>query len=236
MTHEDDSTASISNVGLRLTEFWTKDATAWFATVEAQFQTRKITASRSRYHHVVASLNQETCSIIRDILVGDEANQTYENLKATLIERTSLSEEQRMRKLVGLGPLGDRRPSQLFREMQLLDPENNAGSGMKKALFINHMPAHIRAVLRAQKDLSLTEVSSLADRVLDPEDSTTSAFLPISQVSSQATPPLSDVQTLRQATEKKSTNFCWFHRRWGSKAQKCNPPCSWSSENAHPRP
>lgn len=236
MAHDEDHTTSISNVGLRLTEFWTKDATAWFATVEAQFQTRKITASRSRYHHVVASLNQETCSIIRDILVGDERNQTYENLKATLIECTSLSEEQRMRKLVTLGPLGDRRPSQLFRDMQLLYPDNNAGSGMKKAIFINLMPAHIRAVLLAKNDLSLAEISSLVDRVLDLEDSTTSAFLPISQVFPQAPPTSSDVQTLRQSKEKKSTNFCWYHHRWGSKAQKCNPPCSWSSENGHPRP
>lgn len=234
MSHEEDHTAIISNVGLRLTEFWTKDATAWFATVEAQFQTRKITSSRSRYHHVVASLNQETCSIIRDILVGDEAEQTYENLKATLIERTALSEEQRMRKLVALGPLGDRRPSQLFRDMQLLDPDNKAGSGMKKAIFINLMPAHIRAVLRARNDLSLAEISHLADSVLDPEDQTTSAFLPISQVSPQAPPVPSDIQSLRR--QQKSTNFCWFHRRWGSKAQKCTPPCSWSSENAHPRP
>lgn len=235
MAHDEDETISIGNVGLRLTEFWTKDATAWFATVEAQFQTRKITGSRSRYHHVVASLNQETCSIIRDILVGDEAEQTYENLKATLIERTSLSEEQRMRKLTALGPLGDRRPSQLFRDMQLLDPDNSAGSGMKKAIFINLMPAHIRAVLRAKKDLSLAEISDLADRVLDPEDSTTSAFLPISQMSPQSYPSPSDVQALRRPTEHNSTNICWYHRRWGQKAQKCNTPCSWSSGNDQPR-
>ena len=234
MAHEEPP-VSIGNVGLRLTEFWTKDATAWFATVEAQFQTRKITSSRTRYHHVVASLNQETCSIIRDILVGDEAEQTYENLKATLIKRTSLSEEQRMRKLVALGPLGDRRPSQLFRDMQLLDPGDDAGSGMKKSIFINLMPAHIRAVLRASKDLSLAEISDLADRVLDPQDSTASGFFPISQVSPQAPPSPSDVQVLRRPAAQQSTNFCWYHSRWGSKAKKCNPPCSWSSENAPPR-
>ena len=234
MSDTEETAATISNVSLRLTEFWTKDATAWFATVEAQFHTRRITSSRSRYHHVVASLNQETCSIIRDILVGAEAEQTYENLKATLIERTSLSEEQRMRKLVALGPLGDRRPSQLFRDMQLLDPDNKAGSGMKKAIFINLMPTHIRAVLRSKTDLSLAEISSLADSILDPEDQTASAFHPISQVSRHATPTSNDLQHLRR--QETSSNFCWFHRRWGSKAQKCTPPCSWSSENTLPRP
>ena len=53
---------------------WPKDATAWIATVEAQFQTRNITSSRAHYNHVVVSLNQETCAIIRDILAGDEGN------------------------------------------------------------------------------------------------------------------------------------------------------------------
>ena len=230
-----DPAASVCNVGLRLAEFWTKDAAAWFATVEAQFQTRKITSSRARYNHVVASLNQETCSIIRDILIGDEANQTYENLKATLIKRTSLSEEQRMRKLVALGPLGDRRPSQLFRDMQLLDPDNHAGTGMKTAIFINLMPAHIRPVLRASEGQPLADIATLADRILDPEDVASTAFLPVTQVSSQTSEGSSEVLALGTRSKQKPPNLCWYHRRWGSKAQKCTSPCSWSAGNAHPR-
>ena len=80
------------------------------------------------------------------------------------------------------------------------------------------MPAHIRDVFRATEGMVLAEIAALADLILDPEDSATTAFLPVSQVSPK-TPEASDQWSPSNAKQakQKSTNFCWYHRRWGSK-------------------
>ena len=132
-----------------------------------------------------------------------------------------------MRKLVAFGPLGDRCPSQLFRDMQLLDPNNHAGTGMKKAIFINLMPVVSSVLLRVwslQRFLLLLIVSLTRKiRQILP-------FLPVSQVSPETPEASGEVLAMQKQTKQKSANFCWYHRRWGPKAQKCTPPCSWSSE------
>ncbi|XP_042149544.1 uncharacterized protein LOC121837794, partial [Ixodes scapularis] len=68
----------------------------------------------------------ETAVDIRDIILEPPTTNPYDNLKAELIKRTSVSEHQRLQQLLTSEELGDRTPSQLLRRLQQLLGERAA--------------------------------------------------------------------------------------------------------------
>ena len=60
--------ADTNAVALKLPTFWTQQPRVWFAQAESQFAIRKIVSEETRYHYVVAALNQETATHVLDLL------------------------------------------------------------------------------------------------------------------------------------------------------------------------
>ncbi len=50
--------AALATVSVKLPPFWPSDPEVWFVQVEAYFTTRRITAQRTHFDHVVASLSR----------------------------------------------------------------------------------------------------------------------------------------------------------------------------------
>ena len=128
VTDEAHAAETISAINLKLPPFWPSDPHLWFAQVEAQFSTRGITAQKTKYEYVVASLSPEFATQVRDLILRVPATSPYDTLKRQLITRTALPEECRVRQLLQSTELGDQRPSQLLRRMQQLLGEDAAGS------------------------------------------------------------------------------------------------------------
>ena len=151
---------------MKLPPFWPADPDVWFAQVEAQFSTRGITAQKTKYEYVVVSLSPEFATEVRDLIL----NVPYDTLKQQLIARTAVPEQRRLQRLFHSVELGDRRPTQLLRQMQQLLGDNAAATGgpLLRELFLQRLPPNVRMVLASSGDAkSLDELATLADKVLD---------------------------------------------------------------------
>jgi hypothetical protein len=102
---------------LTLPSFWISEPAAWFALAEDKFRTSNITSQRVMFDLLVAALPEKNLSQVMDIIKNIPAINPYEVLKLRLLEAHMLSDQEKMDALFQLGPLGDRKPSQLLVSM-----------------------------------------------------------------------------------------------------------------------
>ncbi|KAM7301309.1 hypothetical protein ISCGN_016828 [Ixodes scapularis] len=81
-TNQEDG--NIAAVRLRLPQLWPSDPLLWFAQVEAQFATAKITGQLTKFHHIIAVLSPEIATEVRDLILAPPPQNPYDTLKAEL--------------------------------------------------------------------------------------------------------------------------------------------------------
>ena len=245
-------TASISTVTVKLPPFWPNDPQMWFAQVEAQFATRRITSQKSRYDHVVSSLSPEYATEIRDLIIDPPSSNPYDTLKAKLIERIAPSEQRRLQQLLSIDELGDRKPSQLLRRLRQLLGDNTSSTSQSflRELFLQHLPANVRLVLACNSTVDLDILATQADRMSEITTPSVSV-VDHSQQSAEIEQLRAEIASLRQQFQPSASHrrprsppprkqrspspfpqsYCWYHSRFGNRAVKCQKPCSWKTEN-----
>ena len=169
---EDDppNTGRASAVQIKLPPFWPADPLIWFAQVEAQFTTRGITAQKTKFEYVVASLAPEFATEIRDLIFQPHDTTPYNNLKEQLIKQTGASEQWRLQQLFNTEELGDRKSSQLLHRMQQLlgDKANTTDRAFMRELFLQRLPSNVQMVLASMPDTeNITELAQLTDKVME---------------------------------------------------------------------
>ncbi|KAL4103426.1 hypothetical protein QTP88_018803 [Uroleucon formosanum] len=247
-SNENNATAIDAVANFRLPTFWTQSPAFWFNHAEAMFAAQRITANASKVHYVVGALDQATIRTVGDLL-GTSAS--YEAIRTRLTEAFATSNAAKYRELVRPGGLGDRRPSQLLRDMRGNLPPG-IGEEALKEFWMQRLPSNVRVVLHSLH-ASLDAVAARADLIMDASNP-----LDVDAVSREIDTDLAgtvaalakQVQALTQlisspagtqqrhsaptdAGQLPPSRRCYYHETYGAKARKCRPPYLRSSSNEY---
>jgi hypothetical protein len=240
---------------LTLPTFWISEPAAWFALAEAKFRTSNITSQRVMFDLLVAALPEKHLSQVMDIIKAIPAINPYEVLKLRLLEAHVLSDQEKMDALFQLGPLGDRKPSQLLASMLSVCPSGMELQPVFQYLFLQRLPQTLRTLLGEQECGDIRALAALADRLWashKPQPHEVMAVQePVGGDSSE--PQVAAVQPKKKQFKKKTgggngggassgnggvlshaeqarvgSGLCFKHFCYGAKANSCTKPCNWS--------
>lgn len=218
-----DSAASV-----KLPEFWSSDPAPWFQHAEALFHLKGISSDDSRYFLTVAALDQQTTRRVMQLLRAPPVTEKYAALKELLLRRYSLSSAERADRLLSLPGLGDGSAVDLMEDMlSLLGPDN--GGFLFPHIFLRQLPVPVRAALANSRSLADGDFRALAeeaDRILR-----SSRCLAVQSVASDPPQPTTvdadPAVVAGVSLPKRRSGLCFFHQRFGGKARRCVPPCTW---------
>ncbi|XP_058810382.1 uncharacterized protein LOC131675421 [Phymastichus coffea] len=196
MSAADEDVASVTKC--RLPDFWPGRAKLWFYKVEADFNVGRIKSDDSKFNLVIRALDHVALDEVADIIRNPPAQNKYEALKSRILERLADSAEKQLEQMLTCMQLGDKKPSQLYRQMAEL-AGNNATEDLLKTRWLTLLPQHARNTLKIFKaKCTLQELLDAADAILD--SNTSPATLSIDAPSILAThhraPDFSEIRTL----------------------------------------
>ena len=129
----------------------------------------------------------------------------FDTLKECLVSRTSLTESQRMQKLLSLEPLGDQKPSQLLRRIKQLADKTCNDDPILQEMFLTRLRVAVQLVLKSHPDKSTEQLASLADSLVavTPEASLPWSFSTIAPVAAN----IDTIASLRSELEDLKHQF-----------------------------
>lgn len=212
---------------VKLPDFWQHDPAPWFQHIEAQFHLRGITVDDTKYYHVVAALDSSTTRRVMGFLRDPPATEKYNALKTQLLRLFQLSDEERADRLLSLNGLGDSKPTELMENMLAL-----LGSGdttfLFVQLFLRQLPTPVRTALATSPLVRTKDFRGLAeeaDRIL------LASRQYVAAVADQTVAAVSGrAFDRREQAQREDSGLCYYHRRFGTKAKRCTPPCCFGDQ------
>lgn len=159
----DDEEATVNRIAIRIPPFWPDEPELWFAQLEGQFVLSNITDDNVKFAQVLSRIEPKQAREVKDI-THPSAQQKYEAIKKTLIQRLSISQEQRIRQLLEHEELGDRKPSQFLRHLSTL-AETIVPDDLLRTLWLGRLPTQMQAILTTRIQDRLEDVAEQADRI-----------------------------------------------------------------------
>lgn len=242
---------------LRIPDFWPRRVIVWFRLVEAEFELSNVTSDETKFNTVLSLLGEKHIDKAEDAATNPPAERKYEALKAELIKNCTDSDSTRVRKLLESQEMGDRTPSQFYRELKKLATSTKTEEFVL-TLWKNQLPTEIQRVLAATTETTAVKLTELADRIYEirPKSSHIAAVEKESEID-QLRKELAKMQASINALVKqrgrsrsrkdgrerdrsrsksrREEGVCWYHDRYKERATKCKSPCKWSSGNGESR-
>jgi hypothetical protein len=247
--------ADAAAVKVTLPTFWTSDPELWFYQANLVFDQCRITRSATKYGHACANIPVEVLSSIKKTISSLTAAtpDPYEQLWDALTKSHWMSRWHCGFAIMRHPKLGDRRPSRLMSDMLALLPADTEPELLFFCHFLNCLPASIRYHVAAGNDKTAEDMADAADLLWDACSSNPVAALtePLAAVSLRGRSQ-SPREGRRRSAERHSPNrwpadcrrsksrgnrrhreeeddpdLCFYHNRWGSRANKCESGCTW---------
>jgi hypothetical protein len=145
-------------VAVRLPPFWAERPAVWFALAG-------ISSEKTKFFHVISQLDHRYTAEVEDIITSPPERDPYTALKTELVGRLSPSREQRIRQLLTLEEMGDRKPSQFLRHLRGLAPD--MPEDFIYTIWSSRLPPNIQAILAGHREGSLDAAAHRADRIAE---------------------------------------------------------------------
>ncbi|CAH8573917.1 unnamed protein product [Schistosoma turkestanicum] len=163
----DMTDSQIQVLNFRPVSFIPHDPEVWFATLETQFEIRRITNQRLMFAYALESLPGDHIAAVREVVLNPNAPDAYNRLKEAILQHFLPSKEERLRTLLARHPMGDAKPSHHLTRLQSLAGPTAANSDIVKELWLDSLPAHVQPTIAAlPEDMPLSQVALVADRVI----------------------------------------------------------------------
>lgn len=236
---------------VRIPPYNFSDPALWFSMCESTFflgTPKPITESLTKYNYIVAALPPEAATIIRDVIIKPDPTDSYGTLKTELLKRCSESSSAQLRKLLACEPIGDRRPSEVLRELRRR-AESQCVTGTEMELFLQQLPSSTQSILAAVTPLTPDTAADIADRIMEvnpvqvhsvaqsPDHSAVAELQrEVERLRIQINKLQEAINTRRPTQRPRSRSntrqlICWFHQKFGQKAKKCTPPCKFQKND-----
>lgn len=170
----------ISRVTVKAPPFWRANPALWFCQLEAQFQMNQIYSDKTKYYTVVAAIESTILDQVSDLVLNPPSVDMYNNLKRRLLDVFAVSEQSRLKKLLGEIEIADRKPSCLLREMRNL-AGTSVSADILRTLWLQRLPNNIQAILSVSSE-DLDRLVVMADKIYE-----TTSGSEISKVSTRST-------------------------------------------------
>ncbi|GFX38938.1 transposon Ty3-I Gag-Pol polyprotein [Trichonephila clavipes] len=158
-----DQESQLSRISFKAPAFWENDPELWFFQVESQFLLAGISNDSTKFHAVIAALNSNILSCVRDLVKNPPRESVYSSLKYKILQYFSQSDASRLNLLLHDLQLGDKRPSHLLSEMRNLAPFK-LEHDLLQTFWLQRLPANLQQVLSVCK-APLDELTQIADEV-----------------------------------------------------------------------
>ena len=212
-TEETKAAASVgveSNAGgvAQLPAFWRDDAEGWFQNCEAQFVIKGIKDPMTKYYYCLAKLDSDIARRVRDIVRAPTDSGTYDRLRNRLCLAYELTDDQRVDKMLTTSALGDRKPTELMAELLELCPREAEATTFIKRIFIRALPPSVGSALSQAPDMLPIPLAEAADKAWH-----------------YSCMQAAQVNALTTSARGGAAQLCYWHKKWGDQARRCNKTC-----------
>ena len=242
-----------SSDNIKLPKFWMSCPETWFVQIESIFTLKGINDDKIKYLHVITSLPEDVITNISDVVQDPPTVDKFKFIKSKLIQRYSLSDDNRFEKVLNESQLGDRKPSELFRDMKTL-ANSVLGEDVVFKLWVRKLPKHIQTHIASSSIEEIEEKLKLADKIYDiymasksneifevnKTECTDKILVNLVETTSLMCENFNklkiEIAELKNKPKgfnnfhKKNTfqgEWCWYHKKFGNNAQKCVSPCTY---------
>lgn len=153
-------------IGLHAETFWRNRPELWFRKIEAQLSNCNIDNDTQKFNVLVSLLDEKTALEVKDIIVDPPDFDKYDCLKEQLLKRVTAKNEEEAKKKMIAEPMGDRKPSEFYRDLNML-----AGCYVRddfvEQVWFECLPSKIRAVVECLKEYTIDTQAKIADRIYE---------------------------------------------------------------------
>ena len=236
--------ATVGMLSVKLPTFWPDMPEEWFAQAEANFRARRITSQKSKFNLVVVALDADTLKGVLDLIEREPDEESYNRLKARLVQAYKLSTVDKVKQCMELPPLADENPIKLADQMIALTRDATA-EDIVKTMFLLKLPDSVRKAMWAEPLKDWSEMKARAKGPWHAEKTKRQAAT-YEVAGARAISQDDEVETnavrfkpkgKNNQNSKKFKDFagtfyqrpngqCVFHEFYGQSATRCRSPCS----------